>query len=340
MVHYPVVIPTLNRVNHLKRCLVSLMKNKGVSDTEIYISVDFPPSEKYQKGYEEVCQLLSTIDLSVFKNATIIYQKENLGAVKNCEFLSATVEDKYDAYIFSEDDNEFSPNFLEFVNKGLELFKDEPKVISICASKDTDWQTDGKNFAAVKLYAAYGLGLWTDKSKKLKAVGDKVLIPEKPYGIKKMHTLYKRNKALFCLYVLAVVSKDSGLFWRTPERLYWCDTINSLYMHFTDAVAIAPKTAKARTWGNDGSGENMPMLDLDVEKEFLIDGVEDFEYDNNDITFNEENYAIADNYLKASKMAVLKAIIIYTIILLFGKNRKGAIKFLEFPRKCWKKIKK
>lgn len=341
MIHYPVVIPTLNRADHLKRCLLSLMKNTGADDTEVYISVDFPPAEKYVQGYNKVKELLASLDLSGFKKVNIVYQEENLGAVKNSDFLFSLVKDEYDAYIFSEDDNEFAPNFLEYMNKGLEIFRDDSRVVAVCGSKDTDWETDGKNYAAVKLFAAYGVGTWIQEKLRREAEGSAVIVPERPYGFKKIQRLYKQNKGLFCLYALAIMSTDTGLFWRTSDTLYWCDTMYSLYMHFTDKFSIAPQISKARTWGNDGSGTNMPKTDIDVEKETPLDNADTFEYDTvGGLRFNDKNYKLASEYLSVSKITVLKAIIVYAIVFLFGKNRKGAIKFLKTPRKIWERLKK
>ena len=38
----------------------------------------------------------------------------------------------HDTVIFSEDDNEFSTDFLEFINKGLVTYKDRLDILSVC----------------------------------------------------------------------------------------------------------------------------------------------------------------------------------------------------------------
>ena len=46
--HYaPVIIVTLNRYEHFKRCLDSLEKCTGANKTDVYVGLDYPPSEKY-----------------------------------------------------------------------------------------------------------------------------------------------------------------------------------------------------------------------------------------------------------------------------------------------------
>lgn len=43
--HYaPVIIPTLNRYVHLKRCVDSLAKCTHAPDTELIIGLDYPPT--------------------------------------------------------------------------------------------------------------------------------------------------------------------------------------------------------------------------------------------------------------------------------------------------------
>ncbi len=333
MIYYPVLIPTLNRVEHLKRCIESLAKNTGAENTEVYISVDFPPHEKYQKGYEQLKEYLSSADLSIFKKVHIFFQETNLGPSGNSAFLRTQIEQKYDAFIFSEDDNEFSPNFIEYVNKGLEKFNDNEKVIAICASRDTNWQTNGKNFTFSKLYAAYGVGIWINKRNNETSLGKSIILPSKPHSLKKMYKFYKENTFLFCVYILSILSTNAGFFWGKDNALRWCDTVHSIYMHLTDSVCVVPEISKARTWGNDGSGVNMPKKDINPEKEIPLDENLTFDYDTVDtIEFIKSNYKIGNEYLPHRKIDILKAIIYYIIILLFGKNREGAVAFLDFYR--------
>lgn len=340
MIYYPVLIPTLNRANHLKRCLESLARNTGAQNTEIYISVDFPPHEKYKSGYEQVKDLLSYMDFSVFQKVHIFFQETNLGPSGNSVFLRSQIEEKYDAYIFSEDDNEFAPNFLEYINKGLEFFKDDSRVLAVCGSRDTNWITNGKNAIFTKLFAAYGVGIWIDKRNREVALGNTIVVPPKPYSPKKMYELYKKNSYLFCAYIIFILSTDTGLFWKDEKNLNWCDTVHSIYMHFTDSVCIAPAISKSRTWGNDGSGVNMQKIDIDTEKEIPLDQDLYFEYNNFEgLEFIDENYKIGNLYLSHSWKLKFTAVCFYIILLIFGKKRKGAVKFIKKLQKIIKKIK-
>ena len=61
MKYAPIIIPTCNRIIHLKRLIESLNNNNWAKYTDLYISVDFPPNEGFAVGHEEVVGLLSGV---------------------------------------------------------------------------------------------------------------------------------------------------------------------------------------------------------------------------------------------------------------------------------------
>lgn len=53
MIFYPVIIPTLNRIKHLKDCIESLKNNTYASETELVIGLDFPVTEEHKIGWSD-----------------------------------------------------------------------------------------------------------------------------------------------------------------------------------------------------------------------------------------------------------------------------------------------
>ena len=51
-IYAPVVIPTLCRYEHLKRCIDSLSNCTGADRTELYIGLDFPAEESHWEDIE------------------------------------------------------------------------------------------------------------------------------------------------------------------------------------------------------------------------------------------------------------------------------------------------
>ncbi|MGN0156494.1 MAG: hypothetical protein ACI39N_04545, partial [Lachnospiraceae bacterium] len=98
MIYAPIIITTLNRYEHLVRCVESLKKNPLAIETELYISLHYPPSEKYRDGYHKIKEWLEQLE-GGFKYIHKFYQTKNLGAAENARFLPKEVYQKYDRLI-------------------------------------------------------------------------------------------------------------------------------------------------------------------------------------------------------------------------------------------------
>ena len=81
----PIVIPTLCRNEHFMRCVESLSRCSLADQTELFIGLDYPPSDKYRPGYEAICEFIPTI--TGFGKVTIIKRDKNYGAVENMNDL-------------------------------------------------------------------------------------------------------------------------------------------------------------------------------------------------------------------------------------------------------------
>ena len=112
MNYYPVIIITLNRYKHFRRCVETLAMNTHADQTELVIGLDYPPNEKYVEGYHQIKVFVPQI--SGFRKVTVFERSENLGPDQNYADLLNYCYNHYDAAIFTEDDNEFSPCFLDF----------------------------------------------------------------------------------------------------------------------------------------------------------------------------------------------------------------------------------
>ena len=135
MIFAPVIIPTLNRYEHFRKCLESLEACTGAENTDVYVALDFPPSEKYVDGWKKNDAYLKEKALNNRFHSLIVYRREInyfFSGKGNGQTAIDDLPSEVDRYIFSEDDNVFSPNFLEYINKGLEIYKNDPSVLAIC----------------------------------------------------------------------------------------------------------------------------------------------------------------------------------------------------------------
>ena len=298
--HYaPVIIPTLNRKKHLERAIDSLLGNIEVEKTALYISVDYPPSSKYMIGYEQVKDYLATEDLSKFKEVHIYYQQKNLGPSENIRFLKQQIRnDGYNAYILSEDDNEFSPIFIKYINTLLFQYEDDERVLRICGAKDTDFFGCGE-YIFFKVSPAYGYGAWLKKDEINKEYGNKLLLNPALIDKRKLIEFSFKCTLLFKYFAKDCLLKDNSKIKKNSNELIWTDNVWGIYMLLTDKVCIIPQVAKARTWGNDGSGVTMPKLVNQEAYMMPLDQRTKIELgEKRNIVIDERNYEKEANYLK------------------------------------------
>lgn len=271
----PVAIPTLNRYEHLRRCVESLSKCVHADKTELIIGLDYPPSDRYLDGYNKIKNYVGSIQ--GFKNVTVLYRETNLGAQQNWKQLIDYAFTKYEAVIMSEDDNEFSYLFLDYINQGLRKFWDDVKVSAICgynpplAMKEYPY-----NIYASYGYNAWGIGLWKDKRVKYDLNDIRQLL-RRPSVYKK---IYKRSPNL--VYTLFNMLKENSI---------WDDTCGPFYNIVNDSYSIFPKISFVRNWGFDGSGLHCGRLDdqtyssqeIYEGKEFVFDDIKIEETTNKDV---------------------------------------------------------
>lgn len=309
MIYAPVAIITLNRVEHLCRCVESLKKCKHAEKTELFISVDFPPNDSYQEGYSRVREYLKK-GVEGFKDIHIFFQKKNLGVNENWKFVKEKVFEKFDRYIFSEDDNEFSYVFLEYMNKCLMIFEHDENVLNVCGVQENGpWKDKEETVVFQQWCPAYGLGIWREKERKLEKIKAEYFRSFIPKDKGKMKLLYKTSKICFQQFGEGVLWGKENIFWGKENQPIWCDTLRSIYAICEGKCFAAPKISKVCNHGFDGSGVNIKgqhidpyvVWELDVNKEFICSYV----YDSNEI---KNNTAYKDKGIyKTKKIYVIKA---------------------------------
>ena len=270
-VYAPVIIPTLCRYEHFKRCIESLKKCTGAEYTDVYIGLDYPTKDEHWDGYRKICDYVTKI--TGFNRLIVLKRDKNYGVTNNISDLKEQVKRLSDRVILSEDDNEFSPCFLDYMNSCLEKYKNEPKVFRICGCL-MPWDVNSDAFIGdfsfnafpAKDFNASGVGIWFWKefSNPLtkKSILDSYYLTAKTlkYGYWQAITRF-----------LHQLHKDSQL----P------DVCLRLHCAFNNKYCIFPKVSKVKNWGYDGSGlhsdNNLHWLDvvtLDTSSTFELDHFE------------------------------------------------------------------
>lgn len=265
----PILIPTLNRYEHFKRCVESLAKCTHAEKTELVIGLDYPPSERYQKGWEQISIFVDKI--KGFKKVTIFRADKNLGESKNLQIIRTYAEKKYNTYIITEDDNEFSPCFLDYTNKALTLYWDDERVTSISGYNfPIEMGNYNKNIYAHHQYSAWGVGKWVKKFKPI-PTNFAIDILKSPNNIRKI--LRAEPKILFNL--LSMIAQQQR----------WGDALTVASNIVNDYYSIFPSISLCKNHGHDGSGlhcggkkddtnELYRNQKFSTETEFTLDEIE------------------------------------------------------------------
>lgn len=252
MIYAPVLIITLNRHKHLICAVESLKKNKWAKYTDVYIAVDYPPNEKYREGYNKICEYLDNQCFREFRSFTVIKRKENYGAKRNFVELRDYIATKYDRWISAEDDIEFSQTFIEYMDKCLEKYENDDRVLAVSGySYPLSWKAkDGTNaFFQDGTYSAWGTGQWREKSNECRKLLEGTFLLDSfdsAINSGKLEKMIDGRKYEYIAYALAGV--NGNLFSGT------CDMTYGIYMALCDKVVIAPMISQTRNHGFDGSG--------------------------------------------------------------------------------------
>ena len=304
-IYAPVIIPTLCRFDHFKRCIDSLSRCTGAEYTDLYIGLDFPAKDSHWPGYNKICGYVSQI---TGFNRVVVYKRDyNYGAGANIKALKDSIKNLYDRFIYSEDDNEFAPNFLEYMNEGLTRFKDNPNVLRICgnlmpwsANYDKIMGNYKWNAFPAMDHNALGVGCWFDKS---------FINPYTKESVLKSWRLtfkaFRDGYSVAINRMLIQLYKDTQL----PDVCF------RLYCSFQHKYCIFPSVSKVKNWGYDGTGlhsdNNTNLIDLqvlDTSKEFYMDNFEIKDYPEVK-TFVKQMY----NGNKSNKLMAMVSYVFYRI---------------------------
>ena len=303
----PVIIPTLNRYEHFKRCLESLEKCTGSKKTEVYIGLDYPPLDteghlisKYAEGWEKIDAYLKEKEFcNGFLRLIVIRRDHNCGVGGpngNFSQLRNFIFERFDRCIISEDDNVFSPNFLEYINKGLEKYKDDTKVLSINGySHPYHFRFDGNNYFYHNVdFSAWGYGMWKNRFEMYTNEIREHEIFKKTFSwdnIKKVKKIGYKRLITYMYCCLQPTMKYSRI----------TDSVLAVYMIVKEMTLIMPSVSKVRNIGWDKLGHSFEKIEMtdDLEKKGarhisqVIDCDNSFEFEGNPYVYFDYNNSIA-----------------------------------------------
>ena len=252
-----VVIPTLCRNKHLEKCLDSLMKNPWAKYVDVYIGLDYPAKDSHWPGYREILKLMER-DYSMFRSFHLIRRTANYGVAKNFHALYQEAIKDHEQFIYMEDDNEFSENYLEYMLKALDYFRDDPDVISVSGySYPVTFNTENNCNVITQnaIFNMWGAGFWRNKYELCRKdiVEDLSLIRDFSYNIRHFEfSRYRRTDYINC--VAGVDPDDRDVRNMCFMFANTTDIAMGVYMQVKGKYQAMPVISKVRNNGFDGTG--------------------------------------------------------------------------------------
>jgi hypothetical protein len=125
----PIVLFVYNRPDHTRRTLAALAASPLAIESDLIIYADGPKKPEHQASVRAVRELVRST--SGFKSVEIVERETNLGLANSIISGVSEVCAVRGRVIVVEDDLVVSPDFLAFLNAGLDRYQSEPSVLQI-----------------------------------------------------------------------------------------------------------------------------------------------------------------------------------------------------------------
>jgi hypothetical protein len=293
----PILISVYDRPVHFKRCIESLKSNTHASETHLFVAIDAPYKEEHQKNNNKVVDYAKTI--TGFKEVTLIIREKNLGLTNNLIDAREQLFSRYDTLIFSEDDNIFSEDFLLFINKGLEVYKDREDIFSISGYQypvvmPASYQMDVYLWAG---FSAWGCATWKEKANKIDFRSEVVFSKVRKF-LKNYQNIRKINAVadifLTALVLMIKMNEVHG------------DGYVCMYQFMNNMYSVFPTISRVRNIGHDGSGLNAGSSNYTLYADQQIyQGKNDYKFPVN-IEQNTQINSVLKDHLKRDKKTKTK----------------------------------
>lgn len=240
----PIIIFVYNRVDRVENLINSLAKNPEAAESQLYIFSDGAKSEAGAAKVAAVRDYIDTIPLQkLFADVHITKAEKNKGLANSIIDGVTEVMNKLGAAIIIEDDNVVAPDFLDYMNRGLDFYKDDPKIWAISGfSRQMPFPDDyDHDIYIMQRISSYTWASWKDRWEQTEWN-----VPDYP-GF--LFNRKRRKQFAWC-------GEDRPLMLDAQM----CGKVNSWAIRFEysmvkkDMYSVLPCISRAFCSGNDGSG--------------------------------------------------------------------------------------
>jgi hypothetical protein len=244
----PIVLFTYNRPLHTQRCLESLHGNTLSFYSTLYIFCDGPKIGANKEELEKIAQIEQLVSSKKWCGNVIIHKHaQNIGLRNSIISGINSVINKHGRVIVLEDDLILSPYFLEYMNNGLETYKNEPNVCQISGfSFNLDVRSVQEDAYFLPLTTTWGWATWKRIWHDIDFDGKdyKAIL----YNENAIRQFNLNNSYNYYDLLLKQVSPDSTV--SSWGIMFWLNAFKNNY------ITLFPKNTLVNNEGFDGSGRH------------------------------------------------------------------------------------
>jgi len=237
----PILVQVYNRKAHFVNCIESLAQCRLANETHLFIASDASRTDADKEAVRKIREYCSSI--IGFKKVDLLISEQNMGATETYKSALIRIFSEYDKLIYTEDDNIFSINFLDFINRGLDYYENNSHIFSICGYKHPFKvpQNYSNDVYTSTVISAWGLGVWKKKYLSVDFYPNNLDVSAK-----------KMKRMSYCWQNLIRDSISGGKMYADVLMEYHCLKYNM--------VNIFPVVSLVQNHGNDGSGMHCTVL--------------------------------------------------------------------------------
>lgn len=246
LVPAPLILFVYNRPTHTQRTIEALKENILAADTDLFIFSDAPKTGQEGHQTREVREYIKTI--TGFRQVTVIEWQFNKGVDISVRDGVSYILKENDSVIVVEDDVLTSKNFLVFMNKALQHYRDNELVWSIGAFNPIHEKTvkmyPDRDVYFLRRTCSWGWAIWKDR-------WDRVDWEKKGFRENLESRTWVRK---FC----EPGTDMEAILRKNPEA--W-DITHCYTLFLLGKLSLWPIRTKAISIGLDGSGTHLGLTD-------------------------------------------------------------------------------
>jgi hypothetical protein len=238
----PIIVTVYDRLQHFQRCIGALQRNRLSAESELYVVSDAPGKPGHAPRINQVRAYARSI--TGFKKVHLILREENYGAHRSFVAITQQVVDEHGRFILLEDDVIASPNFLDYLNDGLNFYEADKRIFSIGAyTLPIQFPKDFKaDVFFLPTHCSWGFATWEDRWKKVD-FSDK-----DRYAVAMGDGKLTKKLISIGSHMISILRADSQGRIQTP------DVRVGFHQFIHDEYTVHPRISKVMNIGFDGSG--------------------------------------------------------------------------------------